>query len=484
MRQHCFPKRKIKGREREKGQTQTDRRADSIASDRMHVTSAVTPSRSPSIARASPGAPSCAMRRGRSAFRRRAHEMIGRLVMFNRPGNLIVRARKSQMRDIKNERRRSVGFSCCRPVESRFGFRIPWHVFTVYFIVIILLLPLHRLFFRYPSPTLLSPDQNTDALITDVPQATPYVSNTTRIFNCFLYHNEAYMLYLHLLTLADYVDRFILGYANVSFTNNNHTSLSLDPFEPEIMAFKSHIVFLFINLQHLPLAKSRYRNETQWKREATARNYLLEGVKSQAPNPHDLILLCDVDEIVTRSAIALVRQSPPDHYYNLCGELYHYSYRWRVGKWLRPMVIRYGALDGPLDDYKFLPFLCSLPGVLHYHCSFCFPRIADNITKLKSFSHTEYSGPMFVNPNYIFARITCGYGVLPPRWQMPERLRSRALNPDIYLPDDPRLAFLSAKIGFEDLADYDFSQEEIFGFMPEACAKRMAGKKIEIKKVL
>jgi hypothetical protein len=261
--------------------------------------------------------------------------------------------------------------------------------------------------------------------------------------------------------------------------------VSFDPFKAEIMAFRSQIDFVFIDLEHLPLAESKYRNLTAWKREATARNYLLEGVKHLGPKPADLIMLCDVDEIVTRPAIELIRSSPPTHYYNLCGPLSHYTYRWKVGDWLRPLVVRYDALEGPLDDYKFKPFLCSLPGILHYHCSFCFPRIADIITKLHSFSHTEYSGRKFTDPNYIFARITCGYGVLPKRWRMPERLRAVDFRPNlVYLPDDPRFAWMRAKIGFEDLANFTFDQSKMKNYMPRSCKPHWTGKHIKIEKVL
>jgi beta-1,4-mannosyl-glycoprotein beta-1,4-N-acetylglucosaminyltransferase len=292
------------------------------------------------------------------------------------------------------------------------------------------------------------------------------------------------MLYLHLATLTTYVDWFIIGYSNISFTGNPTPPVTFAPFEPEIAAYSAFTYFLYIPLVSLQLADSLYRNGTEWKREATARNYLIEGVRRFEPRADDLVLLCDVDEIATRQAIGLVRESPPEHYYNLCGLLFHYSYRWAVGKWLRPLVIRYGALEGRLDDYKFLPFVCKLPGVLHYHCSFCFPTIEDIIEKLRSFSHVEYCDENFTNPNYIMARISCGYGVLPPRWRMPARLRKRVFAADqIFLPDDPRLKFLKQQIGFTDLGKHRFSQEKMYEFLPKGCRNRLHGRMIEIKQV-
>jgi hypothetical protein len=134
------------------------------------------------------------------------------------------------------------------------------------------------------------------------------------------------------------------------------------------------------------------------------------------------------------------------------------------------MVIRYGSLEMPLDDYKFLPFLKTLPGVLHHHCSFCFPTMAGIIRKLQSFSHTEYSGENFTDPNYIYARIACGYGVIPDRYKMPERLKPRAFDArTIFLPDDPRLDFYRYRIGFTDLETFQLNISEVKRLKPEKC---------------
>jgi hypothetical protein len=278
------------------------------------------------------------------------------------------------------------------------------------------------------------------------------------------------MLYLHLLTLSGHVDKFVIAYSNYSFATDKILPISFSPFEQEILSYSSSIVFLYVDFKTLPLSPSRYRNGTAWRREATARNHLIEGVKSLAPREDDLILLCDVDEIATRDAILLVRRRPPVHYYNLKGLLFHYTFRWQVAVWERPLVIRYGAMNGQLDDYKFAPFLFPLPGVLHFHCSFCAPNISSVLQKLQSFSHTEYSEGRFRDPNYVYARIACGYGLLPTRWKMPEKLQLVDFRSDvIFLPDDHRLDFLRQRIGFHDLSQYDLSVGAIKAYMPKKC---------------
>jgi hypothetical protein len=291
-----------------------------------------------------------------------------------------------------------------------------------------------------------------------------------QVFDCFLYHSESYMLYLHLLTLAPCVDHFVIGWSNTTFTNQSTTSMVFAPFEDEIESYRDRILYLYIDFSKLVLSHSKWRNDTVWRREATARNFLLEGVNLYNPNSDDLILLCDVDEITTRHAIHLIRRQPPSHYYNLHGRLYHYSFRWMVNDWDRPLVIRYGSLCAPLDDYKFMPFRFDLPGVLHHHCSFCFPTMREILRKLGAFSHTEFSQGKYQNPNYVYARIACGYGVLPNQWKMPERLTlvkfdSRA----VFLPNDLRFDFLRQKIGFRDLDELNLTATEVKSFRPERC---------------
>jgi beta-1,4-mannosyl-glycoprotein beta-1,4-N-acetylglucosaminyltransferase len=295
-----------------------------------------------------------------------------------------------------------------------------------------------------------------------------------KIFDCFLYHREAYMLYLHLFTLASVIDHFVIGHSNQSFTGRVISPMSLYPFEQEIMAFSNQIVFLSITVSSLPLSKSRYRPGIAWRREATARNYLIEGVKRSDVSPDDLVLLCDVDEIATVAAIQLIRRKPPIHYYNLQGVLYFYSFRWKAGKWKRPLVIRFGAICAPLDDYKFWSYLCPLPGVLHHHCSFCFPDVREILVKLRSFSHTELSTNQFQDPNYLWARIKCGFGVVPLYRNMPEKLTLVEFDSStISLPKDIRFDFLKNEMSFKNLDLLGINLTRVQRYLPNHCTEKL-----------
>jgi hypothetical protein len=96
--------------------------------------------------------------------------------------------------------------------------------------------------------------------------------------------------------------------------------------------------------------------------------------------------------------------------------------------------------------------------------------MAEVFRKLTTFSHTEFSEGKFRDPNYVYARIACGYGVLPSMWKQPEKLTlvdfdARA----IFLPKDKRFDFLRHRIGFKDLRTFQLNRSGIAAYQPEDC---------------
>jgi len=279
-----------------------------------------------------------------------------------------------------------------------------------------------------------------------------------RIFDCFMYHSEAYMLQLRLLALGAVIDRFVISFSEESFSGSGQRHrLSFGPFASDVSGFGGRIEWVNVSLDNRRLDATGYRGgETAWQREATVRNSLLGGARRAGAEADDVILLSDVDEIPTRDAIAWVKAFPPATFYNLYGNLYHVSFRWRVSGWERPLAIRFGSISMPLNEYKFETFRYPVNAPMHHHCSFCFPRLSDVISKLRSFSHTEYATDEFTNASYIVARVLCGKGVIPmPRSEKRGRLLSIAeqvpMGRDIFVPDDARLRFVTEVLPFEDL---------------------------------
>jgi hypothetical protein len=110
------------------------------------------------------------------------------------------------------------------------------------------------------------------------------------------------------------------------------------------------------------------------------------------------------------------------------------------------------AIQAPLNDYKLVAFLFPLPGVRHFHYTFCFRIIAGIFHKLRSFSHTQFASPKLMNPNYIRARIACRYGTISLNWKQRHALVPvKADREFIMLPGDSPLGFLRCHGRFTDL---------------------------------
>jgi hypothetical protein len=251
-----------------------------------------------------------------------------------------------------------------------------------------------------------------------------------------IYHNEAYFLYIRLATYADLVARIIIGYSNRSFNVNGPSApISFAPFEKEIFEYSGHFVVSYCDYAQMPEAG----NDPTWGRENSARTHLLEGMKPFCLRPDDLILLTDVDELVTRDGILAMRAHPPEEAYIIPGIWYYYSFMWTVGVWEGSMVVRYGAMKHSLSVYRAVRSEVRMPGIFHHHCSYCFPTAAEITLKWRSFSHRNHESGPWQDPERVYAHIACGRSVTEASFVR----RSAGVPKGIVIPNHPSLAYLS-----------------------------------------
>jgi hypothetical protein len=240
------------------------------------------------------------------------------------------------------------------------------------------------------------------------------VSNpsTPRLYDCFLYFMESYLLLVRLRSFNPLVAHFVLGFANHSFARPaDLENLSFSPFESEIGTFSEKLLIVQFNINQVrhERGKSRHRAHIVWRREHSSRDHLVTGLNLLNPRPHDLILVCDLDELPLPSVLAELIRHPPQSYAHFRGICFYYSMRWLLPHtWYKPFVVRYSSLDRPLDSFRHLKpqYLSQETSLIH--CSYCFPRVNDIIRKLISFPHIEYSAGEFIDPNRIYPIVSCG----------------------------------------------------------------------------
>ena len=279
-----------------------------------------------------------------------------------------------------------------------------------------------------------------------------------RIFETFLYNSEADMLYVKLWRLYNYIDHFIILVSNETFTGKA-TNVSFAPFEKEIAQYMDRVDI--VNIPANYCETSMYNSGGAWCREKSRRNYALKILEEKYKiNENDIILVTDVDEVLTREGALHLRKNPPEKSYILKGTMYFPYYFHKVQDWSFVGVVRYSKNLQSLEAYRNTDNkLFSLNGKsVLTHCSYCFSTIEQYQNKFLSFSHVAFSGPPYTTPDWIFKSHYCRKKVSSPLGYDEDNSNWRE-----YVPDDPRLRFLVDPSFEYDINKTSYKPEDLEG---------------------
>lgn len=159
-----------------------------------------------------------------------------------------------------------------------------------------------------------------------------------RLFDCFLFFNELDLLEIRLNEMDPVVDVFVIAEATHTFTGKPKP-LYFEENEGRFARFRDKI-------RHVVIRDDTPEMES-WARERFQRDALRGGLHDARPD--DLVLLSDVDEIVSARALAPLRDRPIGS-----RDIVTFELRWfffffnleRAEKWLRkgPRLTRYANL--------------------------------------------------------------------------------------------------------------------------------------------
>ncbi|MBN9024435.1 hypothetical protein [Kaistia sp. MMO-174] len=136
-----------------------------------------------------------------------------------------------------------------------------------------------------------------------------------RLFDCFLLFNELDLLEIRLHEMAPFVDRFVIAEATTTFSGQPkplHFELNRARFK----AFEDKIVYIVVDTSG--------GQEDGWARRRKQCDGLLDGVRDAAPD--DIVLLSDLDEILSAETLRRLRAEPPRAREVLCFELRMFNY--------------------------------------------------------------------------------------------------------------------------------------------------------------
>jgi beta-1,4-mannosyl-glycoprotein beta-1,4-N-acetylglucosaminyltransferase len=226
------------------------------------------------------------------------------------------------------------------------------------------------------------------------------------IFDCFPFNNEFIVLQIRLNELKDVVDKFIITESEETFRGDPKplwlTSFLKDGTLPPELADRDFSDILDLRDKiHIEVSPRAYF-ENPWDREYEQKNHVAKGLARFNPDPDDLVVLSDCDEVPRASTLAsLVLGDRPtlflmhEYYYSLNLELSYYGL---------VRVLRAGDfVDFKTTRYIHPDDMDSVPEA-GWHFSYLMPTILIS-RKIKSFSHSELDSPFFHNPSMINARI-------------------------------------------------------------------------------
>ncbi|OHS94852.1 hypothetical protein TRFO_10765 [Tritrichomonas foetus] len=292
--------------------------------------------------------------------------------------------------------------------------------------------------------------------------------SSPKIYDCFIYFGEKNMLFFRVLQLYQYVEKFVIGMSNVTFSGKPNV-IELDFLKKELKSYSNKICIFEIEMTAL--------HESAWSREEFQRNSIIKKLNDFHPHKEDVLIMSDCDEILTRQGIIYLKNNLPKTYFRFKSLFFYYSLRWFKGFWNAPSVINYGFLIKSNLSLNFFRKKVDSKGnfnnllespIYAIHCSYCFPDLLEIKRKLNSFSHTEYSRRPYTIPEYIYSRVLCGDDLF---------MRGKGLYyisnlENIIIPNMSNLKYLSKMMPFSNVSFINMT--EVYYYIQKRCPNHPA----------
>ncbi|OAA35943.1 glycosyl transferase family 17 protein [Metarhizium rileyi] len=230
---------------------------------------------------------------------------------------------------------------------------------------------------------------------------TPFVQTghgRRKVYDLFMINSELDFLEIRLDTLYDHVDYFVIVESLRTFQG---TEKNLTIWDNWSRFERFHPKLIHHQLEFPP----DFAPLVTWDFEDLQRDSMFTQVfprltGEQAPNKGDVIIVADVDEIPRPETVTTLRSCTFPRRLTLYSKFYYYSFQFlHMGpEWPHPQATFYEGMDetvtpthlriGDGGSYFHREFF-EKAGMKNasWHCSSCFPTIAQLLNKMESFSH-------------------------------------------------------------------------------------------------
>ena len=291
-----------------------------------------------------------------------------------------------------------------------------------------------------------------------------YTNSTKgRIFLCTLYNNEAEFAYIHIWRLYDYIDKFIIVTSNMTYSGLSK-NVTFKSFEKDIKPFMDKVDIVYFN--NICNRKEYGNTKLIWCIEASQRDYAKNYIEENYnPTENDLLIITDIDEILTREGIKYIIQHPPNNYYFLKGHRYFPYYYHKFDDCDKSVVVRYHKGMKALTKYRAMKNTNSNTFKFKYnptkplitHCSYCFKDIEEYRNKLRSYSHQIFNKPPYITNDWIFKSHYCRYKLQSHKKGTDETYEGWKH----LIPDDNRLKYLIDRSFMYPLNQTNYTEKDL-----------------------
>ena len=230
-----------------------------------------------------------------------------------------------------------------------------------------------------------------------------------RVYDIVICNDELDLLEIRLHELKDVVDFFIIVESAETFSNKKKP-LHFQENKARFRYFEDKIIHIVLN---------ELMGDSAWDREKFQRDAMFaRGLQGQDLRKGDILMTSDVDEIPRAWVIQAMKFC--EGFYNrpvkLELALFYYSYLNRAHtKWPVNMAIALESSDVIPSPYSLRTV--DSEDVIYFedagwHCSYCFSDLKHFVSKIQSFSHTEFDDPKYYSQENIVNSIQNGNSFL------------------------------------------------------------------------
>lgn len=252
-----------------------------------------------------------------------------------------------------------------------------------------------------------------------------------KIYDMFLINTELDWMEIRLNELNSEVDYFIILESNITFQAEEkplYFQKTLNEAGPRWQKYSHKMIHQVVDFSHAKLDK-----DGTWEHERFTRNALFnQALRSlsgeQEPGQGDVLLVSDVDEIPRVSTLVALRNCAFPPRVTLRSQFYYYSFQWlhRGEQWQHPQATYFNYDDTILpEDLRSGKPDSELYNAA-WHCSSCFPSMADMKNKITSFSHKIYNHPYILDDRRLLQKVRMGKDIFEREGEIFDRVEDNS----------------------------------------------------------